>query len=462
MGLFTGTKNDYYNGADGVPNSGDESYGNYQFISLSDIIDNFTATYVGSGKILNGVNRADISFHAHRALAELTFDTFKSCKTQEIEVPPSLTMPIPHDYVNYVKLSWSDASGIEHVIYPAQKTSNPFPIKQDDSGNYAITAVGTQGYLNDSELTLDTYYPEIRIGMYAMSPNWEGYIVVNYVANWNAGTYVELDHPTLGVNWPYTSGVQFPWTSNIYFISPELMQEGESAILYNMSWDVGDNILTQSPIQGNPKVGWRVSSQGIDQLETAIITDIQDDTATDTRTITINKAADGSAPAFEPEIYCSSDEKLADTWNKYSSATPSENVNQDYKNNDNRFSLNKGQRYGLDPQHAQTNASYFIDCDTGKIHFSSNLAGRTIILKYISDSLGTDGEMQVHKLAEEAIYKWIVYGCLIARMGIPEYVLNIFKKEKIAETRKAKLRLSSIKIEEITQIFRGRSKWIKH
>ena len=36
------------------------------------------------------------------------------------------------------------------------------------------------------------------------------------------------------------------------------------------------------------------------------------------------------------------------------------------------------------------------------------------------------------------------------------------KKEKYAEMRKAKLRLSNIKLEEITQILRGKSKWIKH
>ena len=36
------------------------------------------------------------------------------------------------------------------------------------------------------------------------------------------------------------------------------------------------------------------------------------------------------------------------------------------------------------------------------------------------------------------------------------------KKEKIAAIRQAKLRLSNIKIEEITQIFRGKSKQIKH
>ena len=85
-----------------------------------------------------------------------------------------------------------------------------------------------------------------------------------------------------------------------------------------------------------------------------------------------------------------------------------------------------------------------------------------MILEYISDGLGTYEEMIVHKFAEEAMYKWIMYGCLSARIDIPEYVIRRYKKERFAETRKAKLRLSNIKLEEITQILRGKSKQIKH
>ena len=70
--------------------------------------------------------------------------------------------------------------------------------------------------------------------------------------------------------------------------------------------------------------------------------------------------------------------------------------------------------------------------------------------------------MRVHKFAEEAMYKHIAYGILSTRINTPEYIVARFKKERFAETRKAKLRLSNIKIEEITQILRGKSKWIKH
>ena len=144
----------------------------------------------------------------------------------------------------------------------------------------------------------------------------------------------------------------------------------------------------------------------------------------------------------------------------YKSNTPSENNNDDYE--DDTYWPANGERYGLDPQHAQVNGSYYIDQIAGTIHFSSNISGKTVILDYISDSLGTDTEMRVHKLAEEAMYKWIAHAILSGKSNIPEYQVNRFKKERFAAVRTAKLRLSNIKLEEITQTLRGKSKQIKH
>ncbi|GAI95455.1 unnamed protein product, partial [marine sediment metagenome] len=37
-----------------------------------------------------------------------------------------------------------------------------------------------------------------------------------------------------------------------------------------------------------------------------------------------------------------------------------------------------------------------------------------------------------------------------------------YKKDRYAALRNAKIRLSNIKLEEISQVMRGKSKWIKH
>ena len=128
MGILKQTDKNYYESP--------SKFGNYQFTSLDNIIDQFMVIYVGEQKLISKIKRTDVAFHAQRAMQELSFDTFKSIKAQEIVLPPSLTMILPHDYVNYTKMSWSDSSGIKHLLYPTSKTSNPFKIKQEDGGDY--------------------------------------------------------------------------------------------------------------------------------------------------------------------------------------------------------------------------------------------------------------------------------------------------------------------------------------
>ena len=296
MGLLDGqTQFSYYPSAFGGGGDGSD-LGNYQFVTLDNIISAFMIAYVGEGKLISKVSRTDVQFHAMRAMQELSYDVFRSIKSQEIEVPPTLVMPLPQDYVNYVKIVRVDGNGIERVLYPTGKTSNPFAIDQNSDGSYKFT-----GY----DLT-----------------------------------------------------------------------------------------------EQNPSNSWQ-SHQ--DQTETTSYSDDSIDIDIDQR----------------------------------------------------------GRRYGLDPQHAQSNGTFFIDYLKGYIHFGSSLAGETITLKYISDGLGTDAEMVVHKFCEEAIYKWISYGILSTRINVPEYAVLRYKKEKFAETRKAKIRLSNIKMEEFTQVLKGLSKPIK-
>jgi len=62
----------------------DNNFGNYQFTPLENIINQFMFAYVGEDKIISKTKRLDVAYHAQRAMQELSFDTFKSCKAQEI------------------------------------------------------------------------------------------------------------------------------------------------------------------------------------------------------------------------------------------------------------------------------------------------------------------------------------------------------------------------------------------
>ena len=121
-----------------------------------------------------------------------------------------------------------------------------------------------------------------------------------------------------------------------------------------------------------------------------------------------------------------------------------------------------GQRYGLQPETSQINGWFTINERTGKMSFSSDLAGRIIVLEYISDGLGYDADMKIPKLAEEALYAHISHAIIASRINQPEYVVQRLRRERSAKLRNAKIRLSNIKLNEFVQIARGKSKWIKY
>jgi len=121
-----------------------------------------------------------------------------------------------------------------------------------------------------------------------------------------------------------------------------------------------------------------------------------------------------------------------------------------------------GQRYGLNPVTSQRNGWFIVDDRKGQFGFSSDLKEKLIIMEYISDGNAYDLDARIPKMAEEALYAHIIYSILSTNVGVQEYVVQRFKKEKSAKLRNAKIRLSNIKLDEIVQVFRNQSKWIKY
>ena len=543
------TQKAYYQGDD---------LGNYQFTKLIDIINQFMFAYVGENKIIPKISRADIAFHAQRAMQELSFDTFKSIKSHQIDVPASLKMILPHDYVNYTKISWTDSSGIKHPIYPTKHTNNPFDIRQKDDGTYYFEA--GDNLLKNFDFTADklTTNNSWQIAGPGASGSWSSIRgTTNQYFNFIDDDIIkENDALTFKHLWIRAGGVG----SNVYCVwqkidvtnmrSVDLKATGTSADQQTatVAGDIADygrvriGLSITNPETGlndDGSIGWArppgsITGGGVDLSGTAISAyqtnpfstphpaphfsndifipgsmvqwndgttsqksqvdiDVSDYNHvyvlvvsnvpfTNAATTVASGAGSSSASptsatyttksvnsvdqvsvttAEEPDTLISSNENLdSDTWNNYKSTTPSENNNDDYE--DNTYWPNDGMRHGLEPSHAQINGSFFIDQRLGNIHFSSNISGKTVILDYISDGLGTEEEMMVHKFAEEAVYKHILCGIMSTRANVGRNQLAYYKKDKFAATRLAKLRLSNIKIEELTQILRGKSKWIKH
>ena len=112
----------------------EDNYGGYQYVKLNDVVNNFLVAYVGQNKLLPNVKRTDVIFFAKRAMQEFSYDTLKSIKSSELTIPESLTLVLPQDFVNYVRCSWIDFLGVQHIIYPTNNlTTSPYYTPAQDS-----------------------------------------------------------------------------------------------------------------------------------------------------------------------------------------------------------------------------------------------------------------------------------------------------------------------------------------
>tara|TARA_R100000458_G_scaffold47775_1_gene46636 strand:+ start:29 stop:1597 length:1569 start_codon:yes stop_codon:yes gene_type:complete len=522
MGLLDNISQAQYYGSDNL--------GSYQFVSLEDIVNQFLIAYVGEEKIIGKARRTDVLFHAQRALAELSFDTFKSIKSQEITLPATNTMMLPHDYVNYTKISWSDEAGVKHPLYPTRHTSNPFPVLQQDDGGYDFDVSVSSGFLTNYDFT-NSYLPPndsstslnqwVRKGPYG-NPVIDDMKISNNKLTFTHGSKnfsvggsstpsariysvwqkilltgnTSIDIEATATSAAASAGVKGTGIVRIGVTSLEPTHSNEFGVKFNVNItnplatdDVNGyyECATFDPLifnltdgDGNPSyMDFDAGSQETLTLTNIDTTNIDEDgDGNKYAYIFITSTVNNFAPASDDaatastntvdSILVTGDQAVSNlqredesaTWGNYKSTTPSENNNDDYR--DDTYWTWQGERYGLEPSHAQVNGSFFIDNLSGLIHFSSNIGGKNVVLDYISDSLGTESEMKVHKFAEEAMYKWIMYAILSTRANTPEYIVRRYQKEKFAATRKAKLRLSNFKLEELTQILRGKSKHIKH
>lgn len=122
-----------------------------------------------------------------------------------------------------------------------------------------------------------------------------------------------------------------------------------------------------------------------------------------------------------------------------------------------------GGRFGMMPDKANVNGTYNIDKRLGLIRFSSEVKTKTIVIEYVSDGMDELGEdeLQVNKLAEDFMYKYIANQILNHKFGVQEYIVRRIKNEAFAAMKNMKIRMMDIHPFDLTQTLKGRNKWIK-
>lgn len=118
-------------------------HGEYQYVTMKDIVNNFMMMNVGDDKIINDVPRYQVVHHAKRAIQELSYDALKETNKLEIELGSNLRITMPEDYVQLVRVSYIDDYGRLHPLTQNTHNSLPKAYLQDDSADFTFADDGS-------------------------------------------------------------------------------------------------------------------------------------------------------------------------------------------------------------------------------------------------------------------------------------------------------------------------------
>jgi len=118
-----------------------DQWGQYQYVSLKDLVNNYMFMQ-GDDSNTSITSRNRVVFHAKRAIQELYFDVVNEIIAVEIELSPSLTLALPHDYINYVRISWVDECGKLHPLAVDNSYNLSQAYLQDNDYNFLFDSQG--------------------------------------------------------------------------------------------------------------------------------------------------------------------------------------------------------------------------------------------------------------------------------------------------------------------------------
>jgi len=193
------TDQEYYEG---------ENLGGYQYMPLSDIIDDFVFQSHDDQTYLYGTSRSIITRHVKSALQTIHKDTAKDFKALELSIGEDLRYKLPKDFVDYARVSLVTANS---TLVPLDINYNLNTVKQylqdneyrilfDDQGDalesnephinhnkynsYQVSSIGNGGHqqLDTSQISkYGEFTINKRAGIIYFSSNLQGEdIVVEY------------------------------------------------------------------------------------------------------------------------------------------------------------------------------------------------------------------------------------------------------------------------------------------
>jgi len=117
---------DYYNDP--------TQHGNYQYVTLNDLINDYMMSR-DADDFTSTVPRYKVLYQAKRGLRELYYDVLREVRAIELDLSPMLTVVLPPDFVNYVRISWVGEDGQLHPMAMDNRMSIAQVYLQDNNYN---------------------------------------------------------------------------------------------------------------------------------------------------------------------------------------------------------------------------------------------------------------------------------------------------------------------------------------
>lgn len=100
----------------------EENHGNYKYVSLLNLVNNFIDNQTGDGTLIGQIPRRKVIYQIKKGIQEFNFSNLQEVKGCELELNDTLTAIYPPNYVNWVRVSY---------VHPVSGKLMPMSINRD-------------------------------------------------------------------------------------------------------------------------------------------------------------------------------------------------------------------------------------------------------------------------------------------------------------------------------------------
>lgn len=145
------------------------NHGNYKYVSLIDLVNNFMDNQTGDDTLLGQVPRRKVIYQIKQAIKEFNISSLNELKGCEIELNDTLTAIYPPDYVSYCSVSYVNQDTGELMSMTLNKQLNTFPSwLQDQNANILFDQ---DGYILEGTSLNAELESQQKVLKYEFDPN---------------------------------------------------------------------------------------------------------------------------------------------------------------------------------------------------------------------------------------------------------------------------------------------------